>query len=174
MQEIIRKAKEKLKGGARTNFYKLDIVFPFATPDIDESSHILITSTQVPAIKSGSPLTINLVYGKQVKLASSMRIFDPFTGTIVNDVDMTYRKYFEQWIDLIQSWNDNEGALPEEYETTVTLTLLANDGKTEKRKYKMYYCFPEVTDAISLGSDGEDIQKFNFTLHYTGIEVIDD
>ncbi|MFW6310638.1 MAG: phage tail protein [Nanoarchaeota archaeon] len=175
MDDIINKVKNKLGEGVRSNLYRLDIRFPFPTPEIDETSHVLITSTQVPAIKTGSPITQKIVYGKEVKFGSVTRTFDPFTGTVLNDKKLTYRNAFEKWInDYIANWNTNENRLPEEYETDCTLSLLSVDGNTVLKRYKLYNCFPESIDTINLSSDTEEIQKFNFTIHYVGLDIFDE
>ncbi len=171
MQLITEKIKNKIGDGARTNLYRLDIVFPFPTPEIDETSHMLITSTKVPSVKTGTPISVKLPYGKIIKLASVQRVFDTFTATIINDEKMIYKKYFEKWITEIAPWNSNEGTLSVQHETQATLSLLAVDGKTVLRKYKLYYFFPESVGDVTLDGGGEDIQKFSLTAHYVGEEI---
>jgi len=171
MQLITEKIKSKIGDGARTNLFRLDIVFPFPTPEIDETTHMLITSTKLPSVKTGTPIEVKLVYGKTIKLASVKRIFDSFTATVINDDKMIYRKYFEKWIREIAPWNSNEATLSSQHETYATLSLLGVDGVKILRKYKMYYFFPESVSDISLDGSTEDIQKFNLTAHYIGEDI---
>lgn len=172
MDNIIKKAKNLLGEGVRTNLYRLDIRFPFATPDIKEESHILITSTQTPAFKTGAPIKKKIMGGKEIKFPSVQRIWDNFTGTVLQDEKMVYKNAFEKWIEITSPWDSNEGKKPLEIEVDWTLSLLSVDGKTVIKKYKLYNIFPESIDAIKLSADSEDVQSFNFTVHYVGADTI--
>jgi hypothetical protein len=176
--------KSKLVGGgARPNLFECVVNFPdFISADAarDESLRFMIKAAQLP----GSNVNVIDVpfRGRNLKVAGD-RTFDPWTITVINDVDFKIRNSFEQWMNTINRHDDNAGVItPAAYQREMEVYQLsrgnintggATGGKlpatTENmpvlKSYKFYGCFPTAISPIELSYENADtIEEFTVDL----------
>ena len=166
-------------GGARPNLFECELNFPDAALDggtlnnISDKTRFLVKAAQLP----GS--TINVIdipfRGRNLKIAGD-RTFDPWTITVINDVDFTVRNAFERWMNYMNKHEDNSGELdPGEYQKDMKVYQLgkakikpdmSTDGDMQVLKaYAFYGTFPTSISAIDLSYDQADtIEEFTVDL----------
>ena len=159
--------KSKLKGGgARSNLFKVTLNFPiFAGGDVELTS-FLCEAAQLPGSTFG---TIVVPFrGRQVKFAGD-RTFDPWTPTIINDVDFKIRDSFERWMNGINAHSANTGlSNPTDYEADLVVEQLDKSGATVKT-YNFRGCFPTSLSPIEVSYASEnEIERFQveFAVQY--------
>ena len=100
-------------GGARPNLFECEMYFPDdAVPSttskdaLSDKVRFLVKAAQLPA-SNIAPILVPF-RGRNLKIAGD-RTFDPWTITIINDVDFKIRTAFERWMNLINKHEDNSG-----------------------------------------------------------------
>ena len=100
-------------GGARPNLFECELFFPddaiptdSSTDEIADKSRFLVKAAQLPA-SNIAPILVPF-RGRNLKIAGD-RTFDPWTITVINDVDFKIRTAFERWMNLINKHEDNAG-----------------------------------------------------------------
>ena len=100
-------------GGARPNLFECELFFPddaipvdSSSDEIADKSRFLVKAAQLPA-SNIAPILVPF-RGRNLKIAGD-RTFDPWTITIINDVDFKIRTAFERWMNLINKHEDNSG-----------------------------------------------------------------
>ena len=166
-------------GGARPNLFECELNFPDAAlgggnlNNISDKTRFLVKAAQLP----GS--TINVIdipfRGRNLKIAGD-RTFDPWTITVINDVDFTVRNAFERWMNYMNKHEDNSGELdPGKYQKDMKVYQLgkakiksdmSTDGEMQVLKaYAFYGTFPTSISAIDLSYDQADtIEEFTVDL----------
>jgi hypothetical protein len=155
--------KSKLTGGgARSNLFKATVNFPgYAGGDVELTS-FLIKAAQLPSSVI-APITIPF-RGRQLQIAGD-RTFEPWTITIINDVDMNVRNAFERWMNGINQHNNNTGlSNPTDYQADMIVEQLNKAGEVTKR-YDFRGTFPTNVSSIELSYDTENtIEEFTVEL----------
>jgi hypothetical protein len=165
-------------GGARPNLFECELNFPEAAlggaslNDISDKTRFLVKAAALP----GS--TINVIdipfRGRNLKIAGD-RTFDPWTITVINDVDFTIRNAFERWMNYMNKHEDNSGELdPSLYQKDMKVYQLgkagmnnmSTDGNMQVLKaYAFYGTFPTSISSIDLSYDQADtIEEFTVDL----------
>ena len=96
-------------GGARPNLFEVELVFPDPIAienDVKEKSRFLVKAAQLPA-SNITPIEVNF-RGRILKIAGD-RTFDPWTVTIINDVDFGIRRAMERWSNAINNHEFDSG-----------------------------------------------------------------
>ena len=168
MNNVVQKLKTKLGAGARTNLFRAYIFFPFATPSLDADSYVLINKVEIPEVKIETPLKVIFQGGHEIKFGAVNRLFPTMTLTIINDVNFSWRKELERYIEFISGWAAETKAEPEEYERDLIIENVGLKGEV-LRRYTLKYAFPTGVSNITLNADQEDIQKYDVTFEYQGI-----
>jgi len=164
---------QKVAHGVRPNMFEAGIQFP-ATIGADTTLvNMLCKSAALPASSVG---TIEVPFrGRTVKIAGD-RTFDNWTATFINDEDMKIRGYFEKWLELINSHEDNTGEAfrptgDSKYTADVFVSQLRKDASeqgTLLRKYKLWYAFPTSVSQIDLAYDSNDqVEEFSVEFQYS-------
>lgn len=166
---VVQKLKTKLGAGARTNLFRVYIFFPFAVPDIDDDSYILIKRAPLPEVKLSDPISIVFQGGHELKFSKITRNYDTVEFTIINDTNFTWRKALEDYVEFISPWANDEKAIPEEYENDIIVESVGMKGEV-LRSYTYKYAFPVSVSKIDLTADDEKIQEYTVTFAYSGIE----
>jgi hypothetical protein len=97
--------------------------------------------------------------------------FDDFTITFLNDIDCSVKDYFENWLELIATMNDNTRMTHDEVKATVVVQQLNGNGEVV-RTYRMLHAHPKQMDAIELDYDTTDsVENFVITFSYSYFEV---
>ena len=155
--------KSKLVGGgARANMFKVTCNFPgYAQGDVELTS-FLVKGAQMPA-SIISPIMIPF-RGRQLQIAGD-RTFEPWSITVINDVDFTVRGAFERWMNGINNHNNNTGlSNPTDYQADMSVEQLNKAGEVTKR-YDIRGTFPTNLSAIELSYDSENqIEEFTVEL----------
>ena len=155
--------KSKLVGGgARANLFKVTCGFPgYAGGDVELAS-FLIKGAQLPA-SIIAPITIPF-RGRQLQIAGD-RTFEPWSITVINDVNMEIRNAFERWMNGINQHNANTGiANPTDYSADMTVEQLDKEGNVTKR-YVFRGTWPTNVSAIDVNYDSENtIEEFTVEL----------
>jgi hypothetical protein len=177
-------------GGARPNLFECEINFPTgidltASDDgvaLAEKTRFLVKAAQLP----GS--TINVIdipfRGRNLKIAGD-RTFDPWTITIINDVDFNIRNAFEKWMNYMNKHEDNSGELnPIKYQRDMKVYQLGkagingdmttNGNMQVLKAYQFYGMFPTSISAIDLSYDQADtIEEFTVDLQVQWWDAFD-
>jgi hypothetical protein len=147
-------------GGARPNLFECELFFPVA------------------------PILVPF-RGRNLKIAGD-RTFDPWTITVINDVDFKIRTAFERWMNLINKHEDNSGLVdPTAYQKDLFVRQLgrsslsgpgpASDPQLPVLKmYKFHGTFPTNISDIPLSYDSSDtIEEFTVELQVQWVDVQD-
>ena len=161
-------------GGARPNLFECDINFPdFAIPEgdseagVNEITRFMCKAAQLPASNVAEiPVPFR---GRVLKVAGD-RTFDPWTITVVNDVDFRIRTAFEKWMNGINKHDDNSGLInPVDYQRQAKVKQLGRASNTDSipvlKEYEFYGVFPTNVSEIEVSYDSSDIiEEFTVTL----------
>jgi hypothetical protein len=177
-------------GGARPNLFECELYFPSdAIPegsspdDISDKTRFLVKAANLPASNIAS---ISVPFrGRDLKVAGD-RTFDPWTVTVINDIDFNVRTAFERWMNLINKHEDNAGRInPVSYQQDVYVRQLGRSGVNGTtptsssqipvlKQYKFYGVFPTNISEIALGYDQTDtIEEFTVELQVQWWDALD-
>ena len=155
--------KSKLVGGgARANMFKVTCNFPsYAQGDVELTS-FLCNGAQMPSSVI-APIMVPF-RGRQLQIAGD-RTFEPWSVTIINDVNFEVRGAFERWMNGINNHNENTGlSNPTDYQADMIVEQLNKAGQVTK-KYDFRGTFPTNIGAIELSYDSENtIEEFTVEL----------
>ena len=177
-------------GGARPNLFECELYFPDdAIPEgttkdaLTDRTRFMVKAANLPA-SNISPINIPF-RGRNLKVAGD-RTFDPWTITIINDVDFTIRTAFERWMNLINKSEDNAGITnPTSYQQDMYVKQLgrAEVGGTAPttqsqipvlKQYRFYGSFPTNVSDIALSYDSSDtIEEFSVTMEVQWLDALD-
>ena len=149
-------------GGARPNLFKATINFPaYAGGDVEFTS-FMVKGAGLPA---STIANIDVPFrGRQLKIAGD-RTFEPWTITVLNDVEMRVRNAMETWMNGINEHRNNVGILnPADYQADMIVDQLDRQGNTTK-SYVLRGAFPTNISQIDLSYDTNDaIEEFTVEL----------
>jgi hypothetical protein len=93
------------------------------------------------------------------------RTFEPWTITIINDIDFKIRNAFERWMNGINQHNNNTGLTnPVDYQADMSVAQLDKAGN-EVKVYNFRGTFPTNLSSIELSYDSSDaIEEFTVEL----------
>ena len=177
-------------GGARPNLFECELYFPDdaipagTTRDaLTDRTRFMVKAANLPA-SNISPINIPF-RGRNLKVAGD-RTFDPWTITIINDVDFGIRTAFERWMNLINKHEDNAGITdPTLYQKDLYVKQLgrAQVGGTVPqteakipvlKQYRFLGTFPTNVSDIALSYDSSDtIEEFSVTMEVQWVDVLD-
>lgn len=167
-------------GGARPNLFEVEMNFPAVSGQTEDTGmRFMIKAAQLPASNVG---VIDIPFrGRNLKIAGD-RTFDPWTITVINDVDFRIRNAFEVWMNTLNKLDDNAGVItPNSYMTNMRVFQLGRGfPSTEStpagvpsagttypilKSYEFKGVFPSAVSAIDLSYDSSDtIEEFTVDL----------
>jgi hypothetical protein len=177
-------------GGARPNLFECELNFPVdalpegSTPDsLSNLTRFLIKAASLPASNLG---IIDVPFrGRNLKIAGD-RTFDPWTITVINDIDFSIRNAFERWMNLINKHEDNAGLInPFDYQQDALIRQLgraAVGGSAPVseatlpvlKQYQFYGIFPTSVSDITVSYDSSDtIEEFTVDLQVQWWDALD-
>ena len=177
-------------GGARPNLFECELYFPDEAIPADTTRDALTDRTRFMVKAANLPASnispINIPFrGRNLKVAGD-RTFDPWTITIINDVDFSIRTAFERWMNLINKHEDNAGITdPTLYQKDLYVKQLgrAQVGGTVPqteakipvlKQYRFLGTFPTNVSDIALSYDSSDtIEEFSVTMEVQWVDVLD-
>ena len=152
-------------GGVRPNLFKVQVA------GIDEKLLFTCRAASVPAMTVGN---IDVSYqGRKVKLAGD-RTFAEWQITVYNDEDLTIRKQFEVWNNLLNLHAENvragasniDGGFPNSYKRDCTVYQFDKKGN-QISDYNLVGAYPSEVGAMEVAWDTNDsIQEFTVTFQY--------
>lgn len=156
------------QGGARPNQFLVTMNWPTAIAAPGGTTNYLITSASLPASNVGP--TIVYFRGREVKLAGE-RTFDPWQIEVVNDSEMTLRRHFEDWSNLMNNYQDNSGSVaPTSYWVDALVQQLDRNERIIKT-YNMRGIFPIEVGENALGYGLNDtVSTFTVTFAINDFE----
>ena len=166
--------------GVKPNMFMVQIPFPTGLGDgNDEDVNLLCKSTALPASNLG---VIEVPFrGRTVKIAGD-RTFDTWSATFFNDKSMKIRGKFEQWLESMNTHEQNNAPLfrPSEdngYMKKMIVQQMRKDdavpnedgsNTTVLRTYTLNYAFPTSISQIDLAYDSNDqIEEFTVEFQYS-------
>lgn len=153
--------------GARPNLFKVTIPNKPGFYNGGADLEFFAKSAQIPGATIGS-VPVNY-FGRQVNFAGN-RTFSPWTMTILNDENFSYRSQFEEWMNNINSHilNTRSGASgSRDYSTSISVHQLSKTGDTSIRIYTLVNAFPTDLGTIDLDWGSNDtIEEFTVTFTY--------
>ena len=180
-----------LGGGARPNLFECELNFPtISLPDgstadsLSDSTRFLIKAAVLPASNLG---IIDVPFrGRNLKIAGD-RTFDPWSITVINDINFNIRTAFERWMNIINKHEDNAGLInPVDYQQDAIVRQLGRAGINGNvptsdtqlpvlKQYKFYGVFPTAVSDISLSYDSSDtIEEFTVDLQVQWWDALDE
>ena len=177
-------------GGTRPNLFECELFFPDDAIPIDstkdeiaDKSRFLVKAAQLPA-SNIAPILIPF-RGRNLKVAGD-RTFDPWTITIINDVDFKIRTAFERWMNLINKHEDNAGLVdPTAYQKDLFVRQLGRaplsgvgpetaEQLPVLKMYKFHGTFPTNISDIPLSYDSSDtLEEFSVELQVQWFDALD-
>ena len=164
--------------GVKPNMFMVEIPFP-GTGNDDPDVNLLCKSTALPASNLG---VIEVPFrGRTVKIAGD-RTFDTWSATFFNDKSMKIRGKFEQWLESMNTHEQNNAPLfkPSEndgYMKKMKVHQMRKDDKapnvdgsntTILRTYTLNFAFPTSISQIDLAYDSNDqIEEFTVEFQYS-------
>ena len=164
--------------GVKPNMFMVEIPFP-GTGNDDADVNLLCKSTALPASNLG---VIEVPFrGRTVKIAGD-RTFDTWSATFFNDKSMKIRGKFEQWLESMNTHEQNNAPLfkPSEndgYMKKMKVHQMRKDDKapnvdgsntTILRTYTLNFAFPTSISQIDLAYDSNDqIEEFTVEFQYS-------
>jgi len=153
-------------GGARTNQFRVELVFPALATNgtaASTASQFLCKSAQLPAsILEDLPIAYR---GRIVHFAGE-RQFQPWQVTILNDTNFLIRNAFESWHNAIANYTSTNGILrPSDYQTQMLVHQLdRNDVKI--KTYEFFDVYPTNVEPIALGFESPAIEEYGVELTF--------
>ena len=179
--KFISDFKTSLKGGgARPNLFEVTFGnIPGAAGTLPANDFIMLCKA---ANLPGSTIaSIDVPFRGRIFKVSGDRTFDPWSITVINDIDFGIRKVMEDWMQHIAQYKDASGATdPTSYMASATVQQLSRNlstvGATSgggatvvAREYTFQDIFPTSVSAIDLSADSSNaIEEFTveFQVNY--------
>jgi len=159
MASIDQFKAQLLGGGPRANRFRVFI------PRSGEKIEFLCQSAQIPAATIG--VIEQQFRGSILKMAGD-RTFEPWTVTIINDVEFSSRTAIEAWQTGIQELDSGEGDTTLDYLVDRAFVEQLNKDDTVLAKYEFFNMFPTSIGAIDLSYETVDaLETFDVEFQYS-------
>ena len=153
-------------GGARGNLFQVTLSRPQGL-DIDldtETASFMCEGAQLPA----STITpIELPFRGRIFKTAGDRTFEPWTISVINDINFTVRNAMEKWMSGIANHADVGGTQnPHLYFADLRVDQFDRDGETILKTYTIKDAWPSNISAIELNYSETEIEKFEVEFQY--------
>ena len=164
MSTIDQFKAQLIGGGPRANRYRVFI------PRSGEKIEFLCSAAQIPAGNIG---VISVPFrGQNLKLAGD-RTFEPWTVTIINDVEFSARTALEGWQTDIQDLDSGEGQTNLDYLVDRAFVEQLNKDDSVLARYEFFNMFPTSIGAIDLSYETVDtLETFDVEFQYSHWERV--
>ena len=129
------------------------IDFEYFYQEVEIKSNFYVKSAQIPAAQVG--VVEQPFRGHVLKLAGD-RTFDPWTVTIINDVEFSARSALEAWQTDIQELDSGEGITSLDYLVDRAFVEQLNKDDSVLARYEFFNMFPTSIGAIDLSYENTD------------------
>ena len=155
--------KAQLLGG-QANRFRVFI------PRSGDKIEFLCQSAQIPAAQVG--VVEQQFRGHVLKLAGD-RTFEPWTVTIINDVEFSSRTALEAWQTDIQELDSGEGITSLDYLVDRAFVEQLNKDDSVLARYEFFNMFPTSSCAIDLSYETVDaLETFDVEFQYSHWERV--
>ncbi len=159
MASIDQFKAQLLGGGPRANRFRVFI------PRSGDKIEFLCQSAQIPAAQVG--VIEQNFRGHILKMAGD-RTFEPWTVTIINDVEFSSRSALEDWQTDIQELDSGEGITSLDYMVDRAFVEQLNKDDTVLARYEFFNMFPTSIGAIDLSYETVDaLETFDVEFQYS-------
>ena len=159
MASIDQFKAQLLGGGPRANRFRVFI------PRSGSKIEFLCQSAQIPAAQVG--VIEQNFRGHILKMAGD-RTFEPWTVTIINDVEFSSRSALEAWQTDIQELDSGEGITSLDYLVDRAFVEQLNKDDTVLARYEFFNMFPTSIGAIDLSYETVDaLETFDVEFQYS-------
>ena len=164
MASIDQFKAQLLGGGPRANRFRVFI------PRSGEKIEFLCQSAQIPAANIG--VIEQPFRGSILKMAGD-RTFEPWTVTIINDVEFSVRSEIEAWQTGIQELDSGEGDTTLDYLVDRAFVEQLNKDDSVLARYEFFNMFPTSIGAIDLSYETVDaLETFDVEFQYSHWERV--
>ena len=164
MASIDQFKAQLLGGGPRANRFRVFI------PRSGEKIEFLCQSAQIPAANIG--VIEQQFRGSILKMAGD-RTFEPWTVTIINDVEFSARTAIEAWQTGIQELDSGEGDTTLDYLVDRAFVEQLNKDDSVLARYEFFNMFPTSIGAIDLSYETVDaLETFDVEFQYSHWERV--
>ena len=146
-----------LGGGPRANRFRVFL------PRSGDKIEFLCQAAQIPAAQVG--VVEQPFRGHVLKLAGD-RTFDPWTVTIINDVEFSARSALEAWQTDIQELDSGEGITSLDYLVDRAFVEQLNKDDSVLARYEFFNMFPKNIAQIELSYETVDALE-EYTVDFT-------
>ena len=161
MASIDQFKAQLLGGGPRANRFRVFI------PRSGEKIEFLCQSAQIPAANIG--VIEQQFRGSILKMAGD-RTFEPWTVTIINDVEFSARTAIEAWQTGIQELDSGEGDTTLDYLVDRAFVEQLNKDDSVLARYEFFNMFPTSIGAIDLSYETVDaLETFDVEFQYLSL-----
>ena len=151
-------------GGPRANRFRVFI------PRAGEKIEFLCTAAQIP---SANINTLAVPFRGQVLKLAGDRTFEPWSVTIMNDVEFSSRTALEAWQEEIQGYGTSDGALNTDYLLSRAFVEQLHKDDSVLARYEFFNMFPQNIAAIDLTTDeATAIETFQVTFEFSHWERV--
>ena len=151
-------------GGPRANRFRVFI------PRAGEKIEFLCTAAQIP---SANINTLAVPFRGQVLKLAGDRTFEPWTVTVMNDVEFSSRTALEAWQEEIQGFGTSDGALNTDYLLSRAFVEQLHKDDSVLARYEFMNMFPQNIAAIELSTDeATAIETFQVTFEFSHWERV--
>jgi hypothetical protein len=174
MKQSISNFKSNFIGGARPNLFQVRINYPTDTTNsvspINGIGGNAVTDTLMvkgASLPGGVLGTIEVPFrGRKLKIAGD-RTYEPWTITVINDVDMNVRNKLESWMNLISRNSSNTKDYASlAYMIDVYVDQLDYEQNIVK-SYTLHDAYPTNISAIELNYETNDtVEEFTVEFNY--------
>ena len=192
-ERTVERFRDKLKGGGtRPNLFEVEITPPpMLGKEVveDDVMRFMIKAAEVPAANIGN---IPVPFRGRVLPVAGDRTFDPWTVTVINDLEgnvKNVRNFMEVWSNSINDLQFDGGVTdPEQYQSNAKVFQFGRTAKAQDRiegkqagdgnyktlrAYKFEGIYPNSVSAIPLDYGATDqIEEFQVTFNYIFWNVI--
>ena len=164
MASIDQFKAQLLGGGPRANRFRVFI------PRSGAKIEFLCQSAQIPAATIG--VIEQQFRGSILKMAGD-RTFEPWTVTIINDVEFSSRSAIEAWQTGIQELDSGEGDTTLDYLVDRAFVEQLNKDDSVLARYEFFNMFPTSIGAIDLSYETVDaLETFDVEFQYSHWERV--
>ena len=164
MASIDQFKAQLLGGGPRANRFRVFI------PRSGDKIEFLCQSAQIPAAQVG--VVEQQFRGHVLKLAGD-RTFEPWTVTIINDVEFSSRTALEAWQTDIQQLDSGEGITSLDYLVDRAFVEQLNKDDSVLARYEFFNMFPSNIGAIELSYETVDaLEEFTVDFEFSHWERV--
>ena len=164
--------KTVLRGGVRTNLFRVDIAIPGGVDTFGLDSNLIGVLTKAAQIPQATLGSIEVPFrGTRYKMPGD-RTFEPWTMTVLNDPEMRIRSMFENWSNAFKGFASNAANTDpadlygsvEIYQLNQQGEAIPSQGSTTTSPWKLNSCWPSDISAIDLSYDDENtLSQFTVT-----------